>query len=234
MAEALFPLGDEKTILEEVTVLARENKNWLQKRYVEGVVDFNASVIAKLQSVGALKDSGGWAIFVTDGVGEASGSLSMVSEHKEVLVVAASNYDQTSQSLWPPSIRLLTNELVYAEGRYFLLSEDFTVDREYDSTYFIDALEIRDDEVDFTNSLARLFTIHNNGLAIYGRNNLGVNGAFTPSFAVKETVGVQERSVRPFGTYKCLEDRLYALDKAQGLMAEVMQLTPTVYLGQDI
>lgn len=144
----------------------------------------------------------------------APGFPSLYNTDREILIIR-----QLAPAPKPPDIRIFTNELVGPPEQENVLTEDFVLDPDNDSQYFIDVVGNKN-KVPELPSFSPIFYIDpDNQPRLFN-----VRG-FPPM--PKVFISTEDkRNSTPFGHYSNPLDKLASLDFGGGLLAEVMNEEP--------
>jgi len=192
------------------------------EKYTHDVGAFRKKLFGILMSNNAIDVEGfGWAMYLT--AEEKSDATAIV---KEVVITSRPRADEGIGGHIVPLIRIITNEPIVNDGHGFYLTEDITVEPNGNAQYLTSGIRMADEEhrklfaVNMETSLARLFLIVDGNLAV--SNNLR---PVTPVINVASS-GNSRNFVRPFGSPDVISDKIYALDKANGILGNVIDVTP--------
>jgi len=210
-----IPTVDIRRAIEHNDALAVE-------KYTHDVGAFRKRLFDILVSNNAIGVEGfGWAMYVTT---EAESDATATA--KEVVITSRPRADEGIGGHIVPLIRIITNEPIVNDGHDFYLTEDITVEPNGNAQYLTSGIRMAGDEnrklfaENMETSLAPLFLIVDGKLAL--SDNLR---PVTPVINVASSLN-SRNFVRPFGSQDVISDKIYALDKANGILSSVIDVTP--------
>jgi len=201
----------------ELSELAEQNRGVLEQKYLADIAVLRAQVCIELEKNDAFHDGCGWALYHVESGPEPQEGL------REVLIYVTK--DHTKDITKPADVRFFVNQLFKSdEGRANYLTEDVLVDNEDDSQYMPGMAEVKSDgTLSGRHGLTPIFMVRGGQLSIYFAT------ASTPWDTYKYQVnGLHEYSVTPFGHYRNLHDRVFALEKAESIFLETKGLAPVI------
>jgi len=225
------PKGPEWVAPEELRRDSKHTAALLAEKYSHDVMNFRSQFFAKLAAHGAIHAGYGWATFNSEG---EESSLATVGIAEVLLFCRPAIQPSAAGDHVVPVIRIITNEPVVYSGEgiedFSYLTEEVTVDDDDDAQYLMDAVLAQTNRAEQTTeqrvanvleSLSPLFMVKE------GRLQLSKNlQPATPVFRLTHPFG-ELPPTAPFGYPNVMEDRIYALGKAQGLLDGVMAVDPT-------
>lgn len=217
MSETFYPQdGPDHVPEEDLHALSVENYQNLEQKFLHDAQALRTAAVAKLEIDGALQEFESWAIYYIhhDSSDEYDGP-----HHTEVLLKLDQYHDGAGL---PAIVRIMTNEL-YPNGEHMdWFTQDFILDEDNDSFYFIDAVRFDEDENDaaYNHSCSPIFFTD-------GDDNLRIAnaGEFPDSTAVTWP-GDWDRYALPFGDTEHLEDRVAALEKGIEILQTILHTEP--------
>lgn len=200
---------------DELTELADQNREYLERKYAADVAVLRAQVCIELDKHDAFHDGFGWALYhVESGPAPQEGL-------REVLIYVTK--DTKKDVAKPADVRFFVNQLFKSdEGKANYFTQDVSVDDEDDAQYMPGIAEVKPDgTLSGRHGLSPVFIVRGGQLSIYFAT------ASTPWDTYKYTVnGLRECSITPFGHYSNLHDRVFALEKAESIFLETRGLNP--------
>ncbi len=187
-------------------ILSEKNAAQLRSNYLGRVSLLRSKVFGKLAEHNAMRGGSGWAIFYAEPFDE-------FTERNETLLFTYRL--QGMQEHHPSLVRIITNEYIRGSDASFYLVQDTTVDHEDDCMYFLDSFQIGSETND-THGV--IFWVDNDVLQVTPNFK-----SFTPILPLLVEGG---DTVTPLGTYTCLEDEIYSLDRASAIVDNVLGLDP--------
>lgn len=199
----------------------------------DDVTSFRATVLAKMQSVGA-NTQRSWMLFKTlEPSGPYLGLPDSIPTDTLVLKYPPEN---DSGDLIPPTIRIFNSEAIHTRRGVEFVVKDVTVDGGGKAQYFIDMiadnhlqeedLERAENGVETTEGNVNLDgrpklsvpIVHNGKIVFYYCNPLSI----TPCVSVQDNFS----PLMPFGLYNNIYDRQYAVSTAIELFGHIAHLEP--------
>lgn len=185
-------------------------------KYHEDVAVFRASVIKKFVREQALRPKLSWMNFHVDATSSDSG-IATLDDRLEILFLMQSHIVEYTIH---PHIRIILNQLVRHDKGQSFFTEDIVVDHENDAGYLCDAVAIDDEGNLDDNTLSPTYRADEEGIRLGNFSSL-----FTPIATMGDSE-VSEHEVTPFGTYVCLEDKIYALEQAKRIFGLIEHQAP--------
>lgn len=198
----------------ELEELQDVNQRELEKKYQDDLRIFRANVFQKMHQDKALYDGQGFAYF-----NEFVGSNETQELHKATLVNVRliPGTDEAGTTLTIPRIRFIVNEPVIHGNGVQWLTYDFIADEEDDTQYFVDAYDAMNEEISEVNAPI---------ISISDRQTITIDNhrQFTRNPSLHSDLG--EDSVKPFGHYFHLTDRIDALAFGNEIWASISNISP--------
>lgn len=201
----------------------------LVEKYFHDVAAFRDQFFGKLATHSALTEDLGWALFGGQEEDDDAGTLA----RREVLLFCI-NRPEPMQGEHPvPLIRIITNEPFISEHGLTYLTEDMTIFEDGRASYFMGAARSRDENGELVDDVNRskspLFFVSPENKLIVTANA----GTLTPHFMLQDE-SLPDDSVFPYGpaTGTSMEDYIYALDSARGILHSVLDDEPRHAYGR--
>ena len=215
MSNESFPESHHDFISPEIITDEQTRSGMLlESKFRDDSVNFRSDLISKLVADGAIgkEDLLGWAIYDID-------------DNKDMLVIVAFKRIDTpdAEPVFLPHIRMITNEVLRTHEKAETIAEDLTLDEDNDAQFYVDVINLANDgEIERSNAV--FFKVMDDGSLTYTKNFC----AFTPCIVIdSESVGLPDcESVLPYGTFKCLEDKIYALERGRQLLKQIAGIEP--------
>lgn len=209
--------------IDETDIVKLREKNAVTREvlFLQKLEDLRQDTISILEKHQALNRSGGWAMFIEDIYNGESGYGEPPNRREILVALEADEKARNGENYVPPTVRIVTNECFMREGSVQWLCEDFIVGRDGKPIYYIDAVDLRNDEVQ--EQFATIFTIDQS-------NRVFLHGQFAHGPHVLRVNGAQKDEeptpIYPFGDPRSVGDGLEAIEMGMMLLDEVRDLTP--------
>lgn len=205
----------------------------LVEKYFHDVAAFRDQFFGKLATHGAMHEGLGWALFNgEDDEAEDTDSFA----RREVLLTCRFRPEAVHKEVPVPLIRVITNEPYVTDAGLSYLTEDATIFEDGRATYFVGAVRVKNENGDHVDDVTRtvsplFFVAEGNKLFVTGNA-----GALTPHFMLQDESLPDDR-VFPFGSatgefVDNLENYIYALDSARGILHSVLDDEPSHAYGR--
>lgn len=200
------------------------------EKYFHDVAALREQFFSKLATHGALTEDLGWAVF---GGQEDDNEDAETLARREVLLFCINRPESTHAEHPVPLIRIITNEPFMLEDGLTYLTEDVTIFEDGRASYFMGATRSRDENGelvdDVHSSKSPLFFVSPDNKLMITANA----GNLTPHFMLRDDC-LPDDSVFPYGPASgtSLEDYIYALDSARGILHSVLDDEPGHVYGR--
>lgn len=192
------------------------NRRMLVSKLHEDMAVFRAEVFLKLMKHNSLRNGWGWAVFYSD-MAAGRGGLAQLDDRTEVLI--AVRRERNIPETRPSSIHLLTQQLHRQQDGGSFMLEEVTIDWENDAQYRVSSFSYDDETQNVDIGTSPYFHADEEGLSVFNFKQ------FTPTDPIY-VPGLSVRSTMPFGHYSNIEDRIYALTRAQEILSICQPLLP--------
>lgn len=204
----------------------------LQEKIAHDTAAVRETFFGRLAAYGAIDHGFGWAIF---GAEESDGAMATAA--REVLLLSVVRDVNTYGAGRPlPLVRIITNEPIINETGITYVTEDVTVYEDNRAAYLLGAVHVMDEHHDQLPDLGtRMQSSQSPLFQVTGENHLALStnaGPLTPYFKLTD-VALPDDEAFPFGAPagEHVEDTIYALGKASGILQSVVQIAPSHAYG---
>ena len=232
-ADSYSPENYDWVDADSLADLTAQTPALVAEKYEHDMVAFRRQFYGKLLAHKAMEANNfGWAIFSPM---DLAGSVATLGERNTLLVCRYPGNPGDDDLYAVPALRIITNELMVSDtDDIFYTTEDIIVDKKGDARYMMDAVaapDFRDATtadkscLELRKSLSPLFFIDDQATLSVTKNTRST----IPIFIVTDPEHTQKR-VTPFGRTDSLEDKIFALEKANKILRGVLDQDPTYSL----